>query len=280
MTFLGKFPPCKHGGSSITALNSFVFCYNLVLVCVPAYIREGAQLHRYMQRRMGMCRCSQGAPLLHCRHHLLSLSTTWARRWCLQGAKGSAQCLLHYPQSTLSSSRNGAKSIFCYSLSPESNRGYDKLKTWAFQIVLKWELQALPSPNVFWSFRTEKAAPVPRSSGARAHYTCEGMGIPTGAKQKLSESRPDVCSATATLPREDPRRGWQPGGGTKGRLLGFSSRYSIPGLSGHTTFASSPLMDARCPSQLQHTQQGLTFLGLHGCTLSPLDSCKASQAKI
>lgn len=247
---------------------------------MPAYIREGARLHRYVQRRTGMCRCKQGAPLLHCSHHLLSLSTTWARRWCLQGAKGFAQCLLCYPQSALSSSCNGAKSIFCYSLSPESNRGYDKLKTWAFQIVLKWELKALPSPNVFWSLQMDKTVPVPRSSETGAHCTCEGMGIPIGAKQKLSESRPDVCSTTATLPREDPWRGWQPGRGTKGRLLGFSSRYSIPRLSGHTTFASSLLMDAQCPSQLQHTHQGLTFLGLHGCTLSPLDSCKASQAKI
>lgn len=229
---------------------------------------------------MGMCRCNQGATSLHCNHHFLSLGTTQAWRWSLQGAEALAQCILHYPQSALTSSRKGAKSIFCYSLSPKSNRGYDKLKTWAFKILLKRTFKILPSQNVFWSLRMDKTTPVPRSSGTGAHSTCEGMGIPTGAKQKLSESRPDVCSAVATLPREDPWCGQQPGGGTKGCLLGFSSCYSIPGLSGHTTFASSPLTDARCPSQLQHTQWGLTFLSLHRCTLSPLDSCKASQAKI
>lgn len=44
-----------------------------------------------------------------------------------------------------------------------------------------------------------------------------------------------------------------------------------------------PLLSAdgcSVPSQLQHMQRGLTFLVLHGCMLSPLDSCKASQAKI
>lgn len=224
------------------APNSFAFCYNLVLVRLPAYISEGARLHRQsMERRTGMCRCNQGATLLHCNRYLLSLGTTQARRRSLQGAEALAQRVIQHLQRTLTSSHRGAKSIFCYSLSPESNRGYDKLKTWAFKIMLKWAFKPLPSRNVFWSLQMDKIVPVPRRSRTRAHRTCEGMGIPIGAKQKLSESRPDVCSATATLPREDPWRGRQPGGGTKGRLLGFSSRYSIPGLSGHTTFASSPL---------------------------------------
>lgn len=81
------------------------------------------------------------------------------------------------------------------------------MKTRTSEILLKQALQPLPLQTCFGHSKTDQNPSAPRRGGLGSRHTCEGLGFPTSAKQKLSESRADVGPAAATLPGEAPPSG-------------------------------------------------------------------------
>lgn len=168
------------------------------------------------------------------------------------------------------------------------------MKTRTSEILLIQALQPLPLQTCFGHSKTDQNPSAPRRGGLGSRHTCEGLGFPTGAKQKLSESRADVGPAAATLPGEAPPSGVAGSQVKEQRMPAafFFFFFFPPSL--FNTEAQQPhrvcllstlLMDAGCPADptggggAQAPRSDTRRRGSR-CAPSPLGSCEASQAKI